>query len=358
MVSEKRFDFIDYIKVIACFSVIAVHVRLNLMSAIPASAFGMKSKLFFAFDYQLFISCVPLFLMCTGFLMINKKYDGKYILSLIKTYGIYVVCSIMTAILFFSVIGTPIILKEVVYKIFTFKEISYSWYVEMYLGLGMLIPMLNKIIKDCTKKQLKTGVAVLVMVIAIPKFVNSVGPINRYIILPAYWTGFYPIIYYLLGAYFRLYQLEVERVKKQFVLLGYLGMVALGIMINIFNSSPYVGDSEGGYASILIVAQSALLFLLIMQNMPRGNSVIRMISKITLPIYLMSNFVDLVLYPKYIQYFGGAKGVIKMFIVIVIAHFLLSFILAFIADKINQLVFNIIFKRYKKHENPTVITTP
>ena len=78
----KRNPSIDYVKVWASFSVISIHFRLNVQEIIPIETFGKWTSLFFSVIYQIFIPCVPLFLIATGYLMHRKTYSLKYYITI------------------------------------------------------------------------------------------------------------------------------------------------------------------------------------------------------------------------------------------------------------------------------------
>lgn len=77
---KKRNINIDLIKSIAVFSVISVHFFLNVgLYEIIINSSNMYIAIFFR---TLFMICVPLFIITTGYLMKDKTLSKKYYLGI------------------------------------------------------------------------------------------------------------------------------------------------------------------------------------------------------------------------------------------------------------------------------------
>ena len=100
-------------------------------------------------------------------------------------------------------------------NLISYSGTRYSWYIEMYIGLFILIPFFNIIINSLkSKREYQMILITLIVLIALPSILNifkfdsiewwkkpSIS--NNYVkILPAWWTSIYPVLYYFLGAYF------------------------------------------------------------------------------------------------------------------------------------------------------------
>ena len=73
---KERNINIDLIKFIAVFSVISVHFFLN--NGFYGKIIVGKEMYIFSFIRTLFMICVPLFIITTGYLMKNKTLSKKY----------------------------------------------------------------------------------------------------------------------------------------------------------------------------------------------------------------------------------------------------------------------------------------
>lgn len=337
-----NFNFINNIKAFACLSVLAVHFRYNYMFALPKEPMGKKAQLFFSIDYQLFIICVPLFLMATGFLMLNKEFSINYFKKMFQILLLYLLCSLATVAIDTFVFHKSYSLGQVVTGITNFNLIRYAWYVEMYVGLLFFIPILNKAINGVTTKQLGNFVIALVFVIGLPNFVNAVPELNKYIHLANYWTRAYPFVYYFIGAYFRK-TFHQPRQRKVIVPTIFLGlMIGLGIFLNMTHANPYVGGTEGGYASIVVIVQSSIVFYFFQCFFNRSHRVINKIASLTLPIYLMSFVVDSNLYTPFIKPFVSTGYMLTTFVQIIVSHFIIAVVLALIINWLTHFLYGII----------------
>ena len=171
---NKRNLNIDIIKTLAIFSVIGVHFILN-----TANSIGLKSNIDVAIylSYrQIFIICVPLFLLTTGYLNIGKEPTKKYYKKIIPILSIYFFYSIIALIFRTTYLQESISSIAGIRLIFTFQAIPYAWYINMFLGLYVLIPFLNKIIKNSSKKELELFIVVISIVSVLPATWNALVP--------------------------------------------------------------------------------------------------------------------------------------------------------------------------------------
>ena len=226
--------FINYVKFFAAISVIFVHFRLNLQDKIPIDTFTPKVSLFFSIVYQFFITCVPLFMMTTGYFSTKKTYSKKLFLSLIKIITLYVLCSLFAYFILHFITGLTYTSKEILNKIMNYQLIGYSWYVEMYIGLLLLSPLFNKIINHSTKNEMQQFILILLLAVNLPVFINALPQTNHWIHLPSFWQRIYPMLYYFIGAYFKNYvNFSLFSIKrKQTISFFLIVTILLGIFLN------------------------------------------------------------------------------------------------------------------------------
>ncbi|MEO1772993.1 acyltransferase family protein [Candidatus Enterococcus ferrettii] len=307
---KERNYSIDYVKLVACISVIAVHFRLNLIELIPLDTFGPTTSFSLAVIYQFFITCVPLFLISTGFLTYGKSYSISYYKRIMKFFSLYVLCSLVTYFVMNRYFGKVLPILDIVKAIEFYNLIPYSWYIEMYLGFALIIPFLGLLMERVDKNEAFYFLVTLLFLVSLPLLINSNPKLNSYIHLPASWTSLFPFVYYVIGAIIKKYYQEIKLKSSQvtFLMGIYFLVIMLGIYINYINATPMVGGAEGGYGSLIIVVQSTSLFLLISHFFKSKNSFVAHISKLTLPIYLMSYLVDQIVYRLFINLLGNPKS--------------------------------------------------
>lgn len=163
-----------------------------------------------------FMICVPLFLLITGYLMNSKELNVKYYHGIIHTLQIYIVSTILCILFERYYLHNNLSIKYAVFSIFG-GDIAYSWYVEMYIGLFLLIPFLNILYHGLeTQKRKQFLIVTLLFCTACPSLLNIFDLFNSdfwirpsvsstYVtLIPDWWTMLYPITYYI-GAYLLSY---------------------------------------------------------------------------------------------------------------------------------------------------------
>lgn len=346
--NQERNVGIDYVKFCACVSVIAVHFRLNIQDKIPINSFGPKTSLFMSIVYQTFIICVPLFLIATGFLMCEKKWSFEYYVNIIKIISLYVLCSLLSYCLVVLFAKNSLTIKEISTNIMMFKQIPYSWYIEMYLGFALLFPIINIFLERVNKSEIQFCILTMIVICSIAPIINSNPKINSSFHLPAYWVNMYPILYYLLGSYIKKFHDPTDFTVKESATLfvSFFSSLLLGILVNYSNANPKAGGAEGYYGSVIVVVQAFSLFLIIMKFFKKKSKIIDFISKHTLSIYLMSYSVDQFVYPRIIQFLNSPKKSLYLFPMIVIVVFVISSLLSGLVNLINNSIWKSSLSKY------------
>ena len=96
------------------------------------------------------MACVPLFLIATGYLMKNAKYSKKFFTNLLRVVGYYAAAVMVLTITDKQAHGFGLI-RVFFENLFTFNH--YSWYVNMYIGLYLMSPMLNAAFESLKTKK-------------------------------------------------------------------------------------------------------------------------------------------------------------------------------------------------------------
>ena len=253
---------LDVIRCFALFTVISVHFFLNngyydTIVDCPRMYIMVALRTFF-------MICVPLFLVLSGYLMKNKKPNVKYYSKLLYTIGIYILASIACAAYKYILSPESFSAMGSVWGIFNFTTANYSWYVEMYIGLFLLIPFLNIIYNNLeTQKQKLLLVGTMLILTAIPHFINSFQLLNLEwwitpsannnfdIIFPDYWIHLYPITYYFIGCYLSEYPIKITPIKNALLILGVFLVIGVYAIYRFHGAEPQ-GASWSGHESIVV----------------------------------------------------------------------------------------------------------
>ena len=120
-------------------------------------------------------------------------------------------------------------------RLFSFSAVFYGWYVEMYIGLVLLIPFINMVIDHLrdTKALLCFGLVTLV--------ITALPGATRWTVLPDYWRSIYPITYFILGAIVRRIQPKIN---------PWLGIV-IALMVSAILGAATVLSTDGKLSEAL-----------------------------------------------------------------------------------------------------------
>ena len=142
------------------------------------------------------VSCIGLFLMLSGYL---KQEQGaeKCLRGLPPVLLGYLLAAVISIPLRHFLLGDPQPLAVWLERFLCFRGVYYGWYVEMYVGLALLMPFVNLLLAQLkTAKQLLALALALLCLTALP----GATPLP---IFPGYWKSIYPLTYYVLGAVIR-----------------------------------------------------------------------------------------------------------------------------------------------------------
>ena len=241
---------------------------------------------------------VPLFLMLSGYLLKNRQPTRQYYCKLVRTVGIYVLASIC-CYLYRYVTGAKAVsggIGELVAMILSFRAAPYAWYVEMYIGLFLLIPFLNVLYNNLESRKTKQLLLlILVIMTALPGITNSVSEI-----LPDWWLMLYPVMYYFFGAYLREYPLKMQNLTSLACTAAVVLTVGIVNILLSLNTSFVLGpwQEEG---ALLNVVQAVLVFNYLSQRrysgLPAGAAkLFARLSDLSLGAYLVSWIFDDIFY--------------------------------------------------------------
>lgn len=340
---NKRNINVDLIRCMAVWSVLSVHFFLN--NGFYNQKIMGKRMMIMMMMRTFFMICVPLFLLLTGYLMGKKELSKKYYSGIIRTVGIYVLASIACLIYKKIFMAEAVSLKSAVLDIFSFTGASYSWYVEMYIGLFLLIPFLNAGWRGLeNQKERKVLIITLFICTTLPSVLNiwnwnipgfGIQPNfeeGYHKIVPAWWVLIYPVTYYYLGRYIKEYGFKIN--KKKLVILLAASMLVFG-GYNCYRNYGriFTWDILTDYASLQNVINSVLVFGIILQVSLEGiplffKRIIVWISKNSLGIYLVSEVFDKIFYPILLKRVIFVPDRLGYYIIIVPACFICSAVLS------------------------------
>lgn len=309
---QNRNASMDIIRIVAAFTVLSVHFFLHngfysqIVEGVPMYIMVLMRTLFSV--------CVPLFMILTGYLMSHKTLSRKYYSGISKTLIVFVLATL--ACMIFKTVhdNEPFSLKSFILGTLDFTGANYSWYIEMYIGLFLLVPFLNLAYNKLkNKRQKQVLVLTLVFLTIIPTLFNIFNFDNPAWwsdpkssdtfakLVPSWWMGFYPIAYYFTGCYIREYGIRLK--TRSMLVLFLLAILIFGIFNfyrsygTTFKSGIYV-YWYGFEPYILSVLLFVLLSRIKTDNMnEKVKFVLWKVSDLALGIYLISYIFDMLVYP-------------------------------------------------------------
>lgn len=315
-------------------------------------------KIIFDFLQFIFIVHVNSFILVTGYFSWNKKIKINKIISIIQQSLFYKVF----IIILLTILGIKSFTSvDIIKNLFPF-EINIDsgyWYVRYYIYLYMLIPFINLLIKNLTKKNYKRLLIVLMFIFSFIPFITGTKSFenNGY-------TLYQFFIIYLIGAYIgrygirksiyfknkstNLYRLILVSIFTICTVLNFTIFKTTEILMNyntVFNE--VLGNfnlMHDLYCNPIVIVQS-VSYVLLFETFDFKSKLINNISKLTLGIYLIHNNYYL-RYPlfKFLKINGGPYYSYKFLLYYLIIG-LVVFICCAIIEYIRQTVFKFLYKR-------------
>lgn len=336
---KKRNINLDVIRCVAVLFVVSVHFFLH-NGFYDEIVIGKKMYVATVMR-QCFMMCVPLFILLTGYLMNKKELSAQYFKGIKKVVIIYILCTL--CICFYKVIylKESLSLINIIFNITSYQQ--YSWYIEMYIGLYLLIPFLNILYRGlCEKREKKILILILVILTMLPSVLNTFErtliPVEEAQIIPAWWIGIYPLLYYYIGAYLSEYISDIKLSLRANFILALAAIVVFGTY-SYYRSygMTFVWGQWCAYNGFTNVINAVLVFIFLLRiNTDNWAQVIKRtltkISEVSLSIYLVSWIFDNYVYQRLNMEVIHMRERIVYYFVIVPFVFVCSFGLACVID--------------------------
>lgn len=241
----------DLLKLIAILSVIGLHVFQIWNNGQQILNFN-----FYALA-EITRPCVPLFLMITGALLLNREIE-------IKTFLKKKWVRIIYPFIFFLIIHLIILQPE------SFNVLTYNWYFWMILGVYLSIPIINRYILNASLKDLEYFVLLILISLAVYQFLFIFQIPNN--IDLNFFIG--PISYMIMGYYLSVKEFKLNTNKiitiafLIFISVTFLKMLAVSSIIPkefILNYISQNSSIQSNWISMgfFEIIQTSSLFVLI-----------------------------------------------------------------------------------------------
>lgn len=284
---------IDLIKCTALFLVVSVHALYGLGfydMTLSFSAF----PIIFTLIRQIFICCVPLFLLSTGYLCCTKQYkiDKEWGIKLLRIIIPFIITTVIL-IVFYRIKGIEHNPFEMLFGI---NKYSYAWYVEMYIGLYLLMPFINMAYSALgTKSKKRIALGIMIILTYVPSILSSDMDFSV-----DYWKMLYPITLYLIGGYIKEYGILISKIKLLIIMIASLSYNTF-IELLASDGTTFCWNILSDYNSYLVLITSFCIFSLLLKinltdSLKPTKRILKIISGATLSAYLISKLFDTVIY--------------------------------------------------------------
>lgn len=313
---QNRNPAMDILRIVAVLCVISIHFFYHTGYY---STTADNVPMYFATVLRtLFSVCVPLFMILSGFLLCNKTLKKGYYSGIRKTIIVYILVAI-ACIIYKSCNGSYTLTTLTFFTgILDFTGANYSWYIEMYIGLFLLVPFLNIIYKNLdSRKQKNILLITLIAITILPSlfnefrfdslewWANPASNTETQKLIPSWWVGIYPITYYFTGCYIREYGTKIKNIYLIIALV--VAVFGFGTF-NFYRcyGMPFSTSNYVYWYGIEPYVMSVLIFLIIsklkLENINvKTKFVLWKISDLVLGTYLLSFIFDAIYYYEFLN---------------------------------------------------------
>lgn len=265
----------------------------------------------------LFSGCNGMFMLLTGYLKTAKPLGKGYYKGIITVLVGYALTCVISYPLRYYFLGEKDAWQVWVERFFTFS--NYAWYVEMYIGLILISPILNMAMEHMTeRKQLYWLAGTMLTLTAFP-YLTSLP------VLPDYWTSLYPITYYVLGAVIR--RLDLKLPSWVGLLGAALTVMLLGLASLISTKGGKFNDGfiQGGNGGLLTTVMVTFLFLGVYRIRlgKRLQKVLAWMAGGVFEGYILSRLLDVWVYGE-VKFWHSPEKYILIFLCVTVPVFLVS----------------------------------
>lgn len=233
---------------------------------------------------------VNIFAMITGYVMVNSKFNYLKIIPLwlkVSFYGAttYILFRFVPYLHQIYEVGKIDFLKATFLPVVTHQY----WYFTSYFCLFFFIPFINRCILSLSKKEFKIMcITIIVLFTIIPHFLTSGTDPFR---LGGGYNQWWLLCMYLIGAYFKLYPIEISKAKclLLYAISTICAWFAGHVLMRLFGSDEVLIRFVDYTSVFIVISSGALLVLFSQMRITRTSlqKIIRFFSPLAFSVYLI-----------------------------------------------------------------------
>ncbi len=330
---------LSIMRILATVAVVFLHTCNTISNNESNYDLSDSQLLYFTTGNYLMNWAVPIFLMITGILLLNKEKKITYH-DCIKKYSKRILLALIVFGIPFSMLEIIMTTKrirftllwEAIINVITGKSWSHLWYLYALIGVYLVLPVLKAFVDKCSCAEIKIFLTILFIFNFIIPIVNSIFKISIAFEIPII---SFPIFYLLLG-----YQLNEEMsnklYNKKICAISLLACIMLLIAANVYllpNGSTFLN-----YNSPLIVVITILVFSLIRGIKVKNAQRLWQIDRLCFGVYLVHPiFINFTYKFLKITPLSAGRGYLFTTIVFWLIFVLCSFIASWVMGQVKLL---------------------
>lgn len=333
----KHYYWVDLLKILACFLVIINHTGGYLLQY--SGNENLFIVLFYIFNFVFCKVAVPIFLMVSGVLLLSRNSNYKEIGK--RIFRVLVPLVVLSAFIYFR--NNHVGFNHFGNFLISFFEKPLAdpfWYLYMLIGLYLVMPFLQKVVKNFRLKDYKYFIIICLLLPSLLPVISMYLPI---VFNSNFTSALFSmsIGYFVAGFYLSRVELSERNRNIAIVLcIIFLALFACSMIIPYVNSGTILYKLDS-WCYITTVIPSLSLFYLIRYYFEkykfndRLKHVISMVASLTFGIYL---FHSLIIYNVYSLSFVQKIFDFSSYIGIIITEilvFLLAGAVTFVLKKIK-----------------------
>ena len=281
---NKRVFYYDALRSLAIFGIIACHMTANFITNTNNISIYNLDWMFLLFFNSFRQFSIPIFVMISGALLINKDYSLSTFIR--KKFNRIFIPYIFqaTILILFSILLIKFGIKSNAINTFSldyllncflgltkgFTKGRHLWFIWMILTVYVVLFLLNKIlnnVKEDANKKIITSLTLFFIIyclIIVPLGIIKIGPYNETILYYTSFVGYGILGYFLAKTDFTKLSKKFKPSKKFIFIFSFASFVLLYIyfLVNITNLSVISNHFESiTYFGILTVLLSSSIFL-------------------------------------------------------------------------------------------------
>lgn len=346
---EKRentvghFDSVNVIKAIGVLFVIIVHTWFEV--GFYSKSVNEPVMWIMIYINSILLTCVPLFLCMTGFLLKNKKITLKHYIGWFKYYIPFVLIMLMQYV-YNNVVYNN---SEGLYGAFT---VYLNGYMSMFFGVYLIVPFLNVLWNNLDINKKMILLIVLLFLTIIPSVTGMM--------FTRLWTPLCPFLYYYTGAFLREYKVKIDSIYAVVILFTICILETVYVVFysdGVINMGYFWNEYNNFYNTYYILPTyflTVLIIILILNKNSFSRVTLNLAGKLSyysLEMYLVSSrLIQSVLWTNVRKRFEITDDMSLLISpIMILIEIVITFIISIIVKKISVYLYDVWLKMYKEY---------